>query len=258
MSREKKPLEVPGMLGRGLSQNCHGRLQLCHSCLCVGPVVGHSDLTVGGHPETLDDSSLLPWVVVTPSSATSQIDLAVTVAIHMGRVSVVPRGQGRVDNIRVAGGVPLSTNSDPIWSQLDSVNLEDIFALRVPMLKSCPHFLRGRLRESFNLTLRERFRARLEGNVEAETSAWKFFGLILVMLLHRPVGTGSVGRTELAQRADDFARGLWTDLLRKACEMSPRSRSTSPPRTVVEEQERRGRAAQSRVQRGQVPEPVRS
>ena len=41
-------------------------------------------------------------------------------------------------------------------------------------------------------------------------------------------------------------------MIRKACEMSLRSRSTAPPRTVVEEQERGGRAAQSRVQRGQV------
>ena len=31
------------------------------------PVAGHADLTtVGGHPETLDDSSLLPWVGADP------------------------------------------------------------------------------------------------------------------------------------------------------------------------------------------------
>ena len=52
----------------------------------------------------------------------------------------VPRDQGRVDSIHVAGFVPPSTNSDPNWSQLDLVNLEDMFALRVPMLKSCPSF----------------------------------------------------------------------------------------------------------------------
>ena len=61
---------------------------------------------------------------------------------RMGRDGVVPRDQGRVDSIRIAGGVPPLTNSDPNWSQLDSVNEEDIFAFRVPMLKSCPHFLR--------------------------------------------------------------------------------------------------------------------
>ena len=181
-----------------------------------------------------------------------------TIAIHMGRDRVVPRDQGRVDSVRVAGGVPPSTNSNPNWSQLDSENLKDIFALRVPMLKSCPHILRGMLRESFNLGLRERFRARLEGNVEAETRAWKLFGLVPVMLLHRPSGTGSVGRTELAQRVDDFARGLWTDLIRKACEMSPRSRSThhrgllSRSRSVVGEQPKVA------CNGAKCPEPVRS
>ena len=120
------------------------------------------------------------------------------------------------------------------------------------MLKTCPHFLRGRLRESFNLALRERFRARLEGNVEAETRAWKLFGLIPVMLLHRPFGTGSVGRRALAQQVDDFARGLWTDLIQKACNTVPKPPSATPVRSAVEEQERRGKAAQSRVQRGQM------
>ena len=44
----------------------------------------------------------------------------------------------------------------------------------------------GRVRESFNFAFRERFMARLEGNVEAETRVWKLFGLIPIMLLHKP------------------------------------------------------------------------
>ena len=120
------------------------------------------------------------------------------------------------------------------------------------MLKTCPHFLTGRLQESFNLALRERFRARLEGNLETETRAWKLFGLIPVMLLHRPSGTGSVGRRALTQRVGDFARGLWTDLIQRACNTVPRPRSATPVRSAVEEQERRRRADQSRVQRGQM------
>ena len=35
-----------------------------------------------------------------------------------------------------------------------------------------------------------------------------------MMLLHRPRGTGSVGREELARRADDFAHGRFSLLLR--------------------------------------------
>ena len=44
----------------------------------------------------------------------------------------------------------------------------------------------------------------------AEERAWKLLGLVRVMLLHRPRHTGSVGRDELAKRADDFRRGKWT------------------------------------------------
>ena len=61
------------------------------------------------------------------------------------------------------------------------------------MLKICPHFLRGRVRESFNFALRERFKARLEGNVEVETRAWKLFGLIPIMLLQN----GTDGRERM-------------------------------------------------------------
>ena len=34
------------------------------------------------------------------------------------------------------------------WACLDDINLENFFDERIPMLKSCPHFLRGRLRFS--------------------------------------------------------------------------------------------------------------
>ena len=83
----------------------------------------------------------------------------VIVAIHMGRAgAVLP---DRVESHRLVGRrqVPAS-NAGANWAQLDQVSLEDIFSLRVPMLKSCPHFLRGRLRESFYFALRERFRAK--------------------------------------------------------------------------------------------------
>ena len=179
------------------------------------------------------------------------LEAVVIDAIQMGRAGAVH--PDRVESHRVVGRLQApASNADPNWAQLDQVSLEDIFSLRVPKLKSCPHFLRGRLRESFNFALRERFRAKWEGNVEAETRAWKLFGLIPVMLLHRPSGAGSVGRSELANQADFFARGLWTDLIQKAREAVPQPRSTPPPRTAVEEQVRRERAAQSRVQRGQV------
>ena len=59
------------------------------------------------------------------------------------------------------------------------------------------------------------------------------------MLLHRPWHTGSVGRYELAQRADDFARGNGLD-----------RGSIRTFKLIFHCPDRRGVAAQSRVQRG--------
>ena len=91
------------------------------------------------------------------------------------------------------GGVPPES-----WESLEGVDLADTFLQRVPMLQSCPHFLRGRLRFCFSLALRERTRARQAGDERAEIRAWKLFGLIPMMLLHKPQGRGSVGRDQLA------------------------------------------------------------
>ena len=39
------------------------------------------------------------------------------------------------------------------WEQLDQIDLGETFLHRVPMLRSCPRFLRGRLRFSFGVAL---------------------------------------------------------------------------------------------------------
>ena len=70
-----------------------------------------------------------------------------------------------------------------------------------------------------------------------------------MMLLHRPRGTGSVGREELARRAGDFAHGRFSLLLRGASRAVELQRCT---RDAADTFERRGRAAQSRVEAGQV------
>ena len=79
----------------------------------------------------------------------------------------------------------------------------------------------------------------------AETRAFKFFGLIPMLLLHRPRHSGTVGRDELDQRADDFARGSWRELW-----MAAREHPNHVFRQQVDEDEnsRRGAAAQSRVE----------
>ena len=88
------------------------------------------------------------------------------------------------------------------------------------MLKTCPRFLQGRLRFSFAIALRECHRAKLEGDMVGANRAWKLFGLVPILLLSRPAHIGSVGRDELAKRADEFAQGGWGDLLTKARENS--------------------------------------
>ena len=49
------------------------------------------------------------------------------------------------------------------WAEMDRIQLNEVFLHRVPMLKNCPQFLRGRLREFLQVALRERFRAKLSG-----------------------------------------------------------------------------------------------
>ena len=136
------------------------------------------------------------------------------------------------------------------WEFLDQVDLGDIFLQRIPVLKQCPRFLRGRLRFCFFVALRERHRAQLARDPVAESRAWKLFGLVPIMLLHRPRHTGSVGRDELCHRADEFVRGRWADLLNDAQDHAVRQPRRSPH--GHDDKARRGAAAQSRVQRGQV------
>ena len=108
-------------------------------------------------------------------------------------------------------------------------------------------FLRGRLRHSWAVALRERLRAKTQVDADAEGRAWKLFGLLL-MLLHRPRGTGTVGRDELAARAAKFAAGRWSELIDEACQCETQVRSNAQVVHWTEE-ERRGRAAQSRFTR---------
>ena len=42
---------------------------------------------------------------------------------------------------------PEAEQPGTLWEQVDCFSLEDVFLRRVPMSKTCPHFMRGRLRE---------------------------------------------------------------------------------------------------------------
>ena len=57
--------------------------------------------------------------------------------------------------------IPTSVPRDS-WEQLDDVDLEEVFLRRTPMLRSCPHFLRGR-RHCFTVTLERTFQGQVGG-----------------------------------------------------------------------------------------------
>ena len=143
---------------------------------------------------------------------------------------------------------PAQLPGGSMCQQVGSFSLEDVFSHRLAMLKTCPHFMRGRLRECFEISLMERYGAKMESDELREIRAWELFGLVPIILLHRPRGTGAVGRSGLAHRAEEFARALREEALRN----TPAHSRGRPERSDAEESERRGKAAQARVQRRQV------
>ena len=126
----------------------------------------------------------------------------VTTTLEFGRQTVPAREQQIETQTDVARNQGRAQR-DPTIPNLDffdDVDLEELFTDRVPMLKSCPHFFRGRLRNSFRVALEERHRAEGEGDELAEERAWKLFALVPRMLMHRVKGIASVGRDERFER----------------------------------------------------------
>ena len=133
----------------------------------------------------------------------------VKVTIQVGRELTAGEPSHRVPIPRAEPRRPIAPSiSADSWEQLDHIDLGEAFTTRVPMLRSCPRFLRGRLRFSLGVALRERSRAKLARDPVAETRAWKLFGLIPMLLLHRPRHSGIVGRDELTSLQGQAAERL--------------------------------------------------
>ena len=104
------------------------------------------------------------------------------------------------------------------WHELDEVNVEDAFFRRVP-----------RFLLSVSLGLRERYRAKQEGDVTAEARGWKLFVLVPMMILNKTSGTSTIGwHQELT-----LTRGRWRELLEEAL----RHTQPSSRHTLTEEEE---------------------
>ena len=91
--------------------------------------------------------------------------------------------------------------------QLDEVDLNDFFLLRLPA-EELPSFskieIAGELRRGICRETPSEV-----GWVMSWASRGRGIGLVPAMLLHRPRCAGSIGRDELARRADQFAAGRW-------------------------------------------------
>ncbi len=114
------------------------------------------------------------------------------------------------------------------------------------VLKSCPGPVGGRYRHAQRIALEVIGTAARDGNRLAEDRAWKLFGLLSIMLLHKPQGTNFVSPTELERRFVAFARGEWAQLVEAA---KPNALNGQPPRqrSAEEEQVHRQNLACARV-----------
>ena len=102
------------------------------------------------------------------------------------------------------------------WAQLDGIDLQTEFAIRLPTMQSVPAFLRPGIRQAYTCSLRALRDAHSPAGEVQQARAWKLFLLVPRRLLCRARVTGSTGREALLQRVRDFLAGRWTALLAAA------------------------------------------
>ena len=116
------------------------------------------------------------------------------------------------------------------WAGLDDINLGDFFEERIPMMKSCPHFLRVKLKFSLSLSLSFALRDRSR-RVGGTTRTWKLFGIPTKKF-----------RVEWQARI-----GRWQALIENA-----RRAACLVPTVVFKGEAPERDAAQDRIERGQI------
>ena len=89
--------------------------------------------------------------------------------------------------------------------ELDRYSMEDIFLTKVS-IEDMSALLARTFARMFPSAIQGEAPRELAQNEQAKIRAWKLSGLVPLMLMHRPSGTGVVGRSELCLRADEFAR----------------------------------------------------
>ena len=133
---------------------------------------------------------------------------------------------------------------------LDSVDLSAIFSRRACVMRTTPYFLRGPFRNALRLAMEEAIRP---GEVH-QSRGWKLFLLLPRLLLHGPPRGGTVHKSDLVERFDDFACGSWRKLL-DAASMCDEDAATAHTRKRRQHQvgdvPRRAARALSLVQMGE-------
>ena len=129
-----------------------------------------------GFPRTSAGNHISARVQEVILSEASAIDARVALVEAACVAITLCRGRaGAVRVPEVVPPVPRRTRQTEITAESWVVDLSEVFLERIPMLKTCPRFLRGRLRFSFAIALRERHRAKLEGDMVGANRAWKLF-----------------------------------------------------------------------------------
>ena len=150
----------------------------------------------GHHISASAQEFIIHEVCTTDARAALLEAVFVLITLHQGRASgvqFVTRASYVATRRTVLSFVPLGV-LEGCWEQLDEVVLAEWFLKRVPMLKTCPHFCRGRLWQCFTVVFQEWYRARQVGDLQADERAWKVCGLVPMMLMHRPGGSASTRR----------------------------------------------------------------
>ena len=142
-----------------------------------------------------------------PSSAPMDIDQ------EERRRPPVLVGAGRVMRSPLASELPNG------WDDLEEVQLEAEYRIRVPVMETVPRSIRrdyARILASVVYNLQQAYSTTEDVEAPLRTSAWKLFCLLSRMLLHRMARGGQAGTRELAHRIRLFDSGRWSELLQRS------------------------------------------
>jgi hypothetical protein len=89
----------------------------------------------------------------------------------------------------------------------------------------------------------------------AQSRGWKLLFLIPRMILHAPRRGARIPKEVLQQRADDFARGKWRELLGDSTRIT--ATAPGPPTPGTDDQAKRAERAVRLARMGQISAPDR-